>query len=393
MRFQQYIFGFYLCIISGLAVSHVAGVTDTGINVNTKSIDLVYTLPVDNIDEFTDIQKINIDDTIINGITVSNTVDTIKSFCSGRITGVSTLENIQSEQFSIRYECEAALDVMSISYALFLPEYERHKNYVRLSIAGRSQSFTFSKDKLDHTVPVRKLLTAWGKAAERRRETLNQSGGSEVAALPDELQRTTPLIELLMQSRHYLLIGIEHILLGYDHVLFLIGLLLLPLSLHAMLAIITSFTIAHSITLGISVLGVFSLSAPMVEAAIALSIVYVAIENLRVLKSRSLSPAATGQIKTPWRRRIFITFCFGLLHGFGFSYVLKEIGLGEHIVGSLFFFNLGVEFGQLMITALTFPLLWYAFRKQWGAKVAISLSVLVGLMGLFWLVERLYSLL
>ena len=142
----------------------------------------------------------------------------------------------------------------------------------------------------------------------------------------------------------------------------------------------------------LSVLNIFTLPAPYVEAVIALSIVYIAIDNIRALKSNTASFNSQNEVLCPWKKRSLITFLFGLLHGFGFSYVLKEIGLGDHIIGSLLFFNLGVEFGQLIIIALCFPVLWYVFRKAWGTKFAITLSTLVGLMGLFWLIERVYSL-
>jgi len=390
MHFQKYFIGFWLCIVSTLCFSHVAGVTDTGIHVRTQGIDLVYTLPIDNINEFTDIEKNDIDNTIIDGIVVSNIIDQKTTFCQGRVTSKKILQNIQSEQFNIRYTCNSTLDILSISYSLFLPEYENHKNHVRLSIAGRSQSFTLSNNKKSHTVSVKKLLSQWNKASKEHRQKINSTQPEDDSQIS---QASTGFAEILWQSRHYFLIGAEHILLGYDHVLFLIGLLLLPLGLRPMIAIATSFTLAHSITLGVSVLEIFSLPAPYVEAVIALSIVYIAIENLRVLKGKLLNYSPSSEkIKTPWRQRTLITFLFGLLHGFGFSYVLKEIGLGEHIVGSLLFFNLGVEFGQLLIIALIFPLLWYAFHKKWGLKLAVILSACVGLMGLFWLMERIYSL-
>lgn len=390
MHVQKYFIGFLLCIISASCFSHVAGVTDTGIHVRTKGIDLVYTIPFDNIDELTPSQKNNLDNTIIKNIAVSNVVGTKSTSCHGRVTTKKTLEYIQSEQFSIHYDCEEALDTLSIAYSLFLPKYENHKNHVRLSIAGRSQSFTFSKDKTTHTVAIKKMLSQWRNAAATYKQK-NKSPHAQDNL--DALQGSTPLATLLWQSRNYFLIGVEHILLGYDHVLFLIGLLLLPLGLRPMIAIATSFTLAHSITLGVSVLGIFSLPAPYVEAVIALSIVYIAIENIRVLKEKLLNYSSSSErVQTPWRQRALVTFCFGLLHGFGFSYVLKEVGLGEHVLGSLLFFNLGVELGQLLIIAVAFPLLWYAFHKKWGLKLAIILSVSVGLMGAFWLIERVYSL-
>lgn len=377
----------FLYVVSAISFAHVAGVTDTAINLNANSIHLVYTLPVDNINEFTEQQKNELVSTITKGFVVENLIDNRSEICHGKFITRSKLDNIESDQFHIRYICSEPLNSLSISYSLFLAIDEKHENYVRLSIAGRSQSFTFSTDKTIHVLPIKKLLAGW-------RVKLNEHNipNADTLLTQNKSSNGMGFYELLLQSTHYVLIGVEHILLGYDHVLFLICLLLLPLHFRSVIIIATSFTLAHSITLALSVLDVFSLPASYVEALIALSIVYVAIENIRVLKQQDSRLTTTNKVTVSWQRRSVVTFLFGLLHGFGFSYVLKEIGLGDHVTGSLLFFNLGVELGQLFIIAICFPILWCAFRKTWGAKLAISLSVLVGLMGLFWLIERVHSL-
>jgi len=390
MYLYKVVFGLFLYVISTASFSHVAGVTDTSINVNTNSINLIYTLPVDNIDEFTDKQKDNLNNTIIQGFVVKNEANNQTTICNGTLISKNRLDNIQSDQFNIHYVCDSTLDNLSIAYSLLFSADESHKNHVRLYIANRSESFIYSSAKTTHNLPIKKLVAGWGV----KLKPYNQLN-TNTATLPEQGKKSdndTSFGELLLQSTHYILIGVEHILLGYDHVLFLIGLLLLPLSFRSIIIIATSFTLAHSITLALSVLNIFTLPAPYVEAVIALSIVYIAIDNIRALKSNTASFNSQNEVLCPWKKRSLITFLFGLLHGFGFSYVLKEIGLGDHIVGSLLFFNLGVEFGQLIIIALCFPVLWYVFRKAWGTKFAITLSTLVGLMGLFWLIERVYSL-
>lgn len=408
MYFYKIVVGFLLYLVSTTSFAHVTGITDTAINVNADSISLVYTLPFENINELTDKQKSALNNTVMQGFLVENKTNiqldtqtntqvnsqvnsqanTQAKACSGILLSRHKLEDIHSEQFHIRYTCDEKLANVSIAYSLFFSKNENHKNHVRLSIAGRSQSFIYSSTKKLHVLPVDKLLKGWDA-------TLIQSKKSATTALSNQYQlsnNVTSLGELLMQSTHYFLIGVEHILLGYDHVLFLIGLLLLPLSFRSIVLVATSFTLAHSITLGLSVFEVFTLPAPYVEAIIALSIVYIAIDNIRVLKRNNPHFSTQNKALVPWQKRSLITFLFGLLHGFGFSYVLKEIGLGDHVVGSLLFFNLGVEFGQLLIIAVCFPILWYTFRKVWGTKLAIALSILVGLMGFFWLTERVYSL-
>lgn len=383
---------FLFLITSTTSFAHVAGVTDTGIHVNADNIDLVYTVPIDNLNEFTEEEKSQLTKTIMQGFIVENSMndhtDAMTDRCGANLISQKTLDNIQSEQFHIRYACHNEIENLSISYMLFIPEYENHTNHVRLSIAGRSQSFTYSNTKTNHYLPIKKLITAWGVTLSDKKLISNTANKNNI-----EENNKTSFTDLLLQSKHYFLIGVEHILLGYDHVLFLIGLLLLPLTLRSIIIIATSFTVAHSITLTVSVFELLTLPAPYVEALIALSIVYIAIENIRLLKGKDdLATHEKSPVMT-WKKRSVITFLFGLLHGFGFSYVLKEIGLGEHIAGSLLFFNLGVEFGQLLIIAVCFPLLWYAFKKAWGNSLAISLSLLIGIMGLFWLIERLLSLL
>jgi len=379
MYFHRVFVGLCLSIISTACFSHVAGITDTAIKVNSDNIEVIYTLPADNINEFIDIQRSEINNTVIQGFLISNEIDNKTQVCNGEILSTQQLESIQSEQFNIRYTCDNKLDNLLISYSLLFAKDKTHKNHVRLSIAGRSQRFIYSDLKKTHALPIKKLLTSWSGSVNEK----NKPKESKIK----NSRNVTSFSDLILQSADYFLIGVEHILLGYDHVLFLIGLLLLPLSFRSILIIATSFTLAHSITLALSALDIFTLPVVYVEAIIALSIVYIAIDNIRILKSNGMQ-SKINKTLLPWRKRSLITFLFGLLHGFGFSYVLKEIGLGEHLVGSLLFFNLGVEFGQLLIISVCFPILLYVFRKKWGIKSTIVFSFLVGLMGLFWLIER-----
>jgi hydrogenase/urease accessory protein HupE len=141
----------------------------------------------------------------------------------------------------------------------------------------------------------------------------------------------------------YLGLGVEHILLGYDHLLFVLGLLLIATNLTQLLKAITAFTAAHSITLAAAVLGIVQVPPKPVEAAIALSIAFVALEIIHA-RAGKIGLAA----KAPW----IVAFAFGLLHGFGFAGALSEIGMPEgHIPVALLFFNLGVEAGQILFVA------------------------------------------
>jgi hydrogenase/urease accessory protein HupE len=172
----------------------------------------------------------------------------------------------------------------------------------------------------------------------------------------------------------FLKLGVVHIFTGYDHVLFLLGLLLAATTALDAVKIVTAFTIAHSVTLALAALGIVTPPARAIEAGIALSIVYVALENL-VLTDRS------------WRW--VVSFCFGLVHGFGFASVLREMGLERSsMVSSLLSFNIGVELGQLAIVVLLLPLL-KLLRRSRAFPVLVQLaSGLILAQGLWWLYER-----
>ena len=173
----------------------------------------------------------------------------------------------------------------------------------------------------------------------------------------------------------FVLLGIHHILSGYDHLLFVIGLLLPGGDLLSLAKIITAFTIAHSVTLSLAVLQVVTLPDRLIEAVIALSIAYVAAENLIG------RPAVS--------RRWLVSFCFGLVHGFGFSSALRELGLPAHgLLLSLLGFNVGVELGQALVVALCLPLLILLRRTRWSHPAVVTSSVAILVVGLVLFLER-----
>jgi hypothetical protein len=187
--------------------------------------------------------------------------------------------------------------------------------------------------------------------------------------------------------RTFVASGIEHILIGPDHILFLIGLLLLGGSLKRLALIVTSFTIGHSITLSLAALDILSPSSQFIEPLIALTIVVVGADNLLVLRARPNPDREATDI------RAWLALGFGLIHGFGFAYVLKEFGLPQAALGwSLFAFNLGVEFGQLVIVGVVATVLLLIRRQSAAAahRVALLGSLAVILAGLYWFVERVF---
>jgi len=187
--------------------------------------------------------------------------------------------------------------------------------------------------------------------------------------------------------------GIHHIAIGPDHILFVLGLLLLGGGLARLLKIVTSFTIAHSITLALASLGLVRLPGRLVEPLIALSIVFVALETLRA-RPRAEAPrdGASSSSGRAHDRRAPLAFGFGLVHGFGFASVLAEFGLPREALGwSLAGFNFGVEIGQAVIVLLVAPpLAWLAQRAPVAhARLVRVLAVGIAAAGGFWFVQRL----
>jgi hydrogenase/urease accessory protein HupE len=173
--------------------------------------------------------------------------------------------------------------------------------------------------------------------------------------------------------------GVHHILIGPDHLLFLVGLLLLGGSIKQLLLVVTAFTAAHSITLSLAALGMVIPPTTIVEPAIALSVIYVGADNLLVSGGRDT--------------RAWIAFAFGLIHGFGFANVLREMDLPSRALGwTLFGFNVGVELGQLAVVAVVASTLaWIRSRSPvTGTRVAFVGSIIVMLTGAFWFVERVF---
>lgn len=210
--------------------------------------------------------------------------------------------------------------------------------------------------------------------------------GEEVTA--SVFTALTPTVELTMPQVpgekaevslwNFFVDGIVHIVLGPDHVLFVLLLVLLARRLRELLVTVTAFTLAHSVTLVLSALDVVTIAPEIIEPIIALSIILLAIEVV-------VDPAE--------RRRAYVaTFVLGLVHGFGFSYVLRDdIGLPtDALVPALALFNVGVEVGQLGIVALAYPLRRWARDKPWEHRAVVTVAVLIGLVGLFWLVQRVF---
>lgn len=278
--------------------------------------------------------------------------------CVGRAENAALVEKSAgfAAALRFRFSCERRVRRAELRYRLFFDLDERHQSLTRIEVDGALTQHVFTAGATSARLAPR--VTVWDDAAD------------------------------------YLVLGVEHIFTGYDHICFLFALLLVacvdrsgePRGLRRgmvyTLGIVTAFTAAHSLTLIVAALGVVRLPGRIVESAIALSIAWVAAENVLVREPR---------------HRWLLALGFGLVHGFGFAGVLADVGLPpDGMVVSLLSFNAGVELGQATIVALVFPLLHHLARRgaqRWyRPAVLFGGSAVVFGFALLWFVERAFAL-
>ncbi len=239
----------------------------------------------------------------------------------------------------LTYAWPQPVKALTIRYDLFLPDVPTASCLATIVQGGKVQSVVFTPE---------------------RREASFQLG------------RVSPV----NQITSFIALGVRHILTGYDHLLFLLSLLIAGGAIRPLVKVVTAFTAAHSVTLSLAALGLVAFPARWVESAIALSIAYIAAENLW---RRTIST----------RRRWAVTFGFGLVHGFGFASVLRELTLPRPaLVTSLVGFNLGVELGQLTVVAAAVLVLRLAQSWPHGAALRRWVSAGTVAAGLLWFVQR-----
>jgi len=253
----------------------------------------------------------------------------------------------------------------------------RKPNLTRIRLRGRTPSavsrFTFA----DAAIEGFFVLTLRN---EGQADAVTQWVESGKTSEPFPLDHAVVPLSRWSIIKQYLALGFTHILpKGLDHVLFVLGIFLLAVRLKPVLWQVTAFTLAHTITLALTIYGVVSLPSTIVEPLIALSIVYVAIENVFTDKLHAWRP--------------LVVFCFGLLHGMGFAGVLREIGLPRsEFVPALLAFNIGVEGGQLTVIFTAFLIVGLPFRnKPWyRRRVVVPGSLVIAAVGLYWFVQRVF---
>jgi len=271
--------------------------------------------------------------TVIGGIAVQAD----GAACAGALDRAWVTEEDGGAVFQVRYRCAAVPGRLTIAMPMLVGLTPGHHHMARVFRAGKPEVAVLDRAHATWTV-----------------------GGSSNAGIAWSMLK----------------LGVAHILTGWDHLLFLLGLILVGGRRRALVGVITAFTLAHSITLALAALGAFAPSPRLVEPAIALSIAYVGVENFFV---RDAS------------RRWRVTFPFGLVHGFGFAGALREIALPRaQVPVALVTFNLGVEIGQLAVLAVALPLVITARRAPWfGDKGVKVLSAVIVVLGVILFVTRL----
>ena len=259
---------------------------------------------------------------------------------------------------------------------------ENNNVELRLDFGATIFSSLEIQSKLIASLPLghRQYLQIQNSTGQTIFERLLSATTDRATVQVPHIDASTVALEAVRSFTNFLCLGVKHILTGYDHLLFLFGLLLVARGFFSSLGIITSFTIAHSITLAVATLHLVQIPSRIVEPLIAASIVFVGIENL-----------LRGDIPTARR---MVAFGFGLIHGFGFASALREAGIGSGTGGillPLFSFNLGVELGQIMVAAVALPIIWKLRENpMFIARWAPACSAAVVLLGSFWFVQRVW---
>lgn len=408
----------------GPGAAHVSGFTDTSVQVTRSGVRLIYTLPADNLLEL-DRQagagqlaigaRPDSPNAYLARVRDGWQVGAGGQRCLLSQARAAALAQLPSYQYQFTWVCPQGMDALTLRYQLFFEAWPEHENFVRVFVADQRMRMRFVAARRQLDVPVAELLRTWGKPlapgffdADPNRHLTGVLNGQD-EALP-RVQAAKPSLGSLRWAQldpGFIQLGWQHIFMGLDHVLFVVGLALLHRDWRRLLVLVSAFTVAHTLTLALSTLGTLSVPTAVAEPLIALTIVYIGLENLRRLGWRLRRSSAGGAATTADStvavdgtagRRWFgpalagqavLVFLFGLVHGVGFSDVLRAMGLGEDMLGALLMFNLGVEIGQLALLAAALPLIMLARRCRIERGVGATVSLAIAGTGLVLLAQRL----
>lgn len=344
--------------------AHQPGVTYTAVGLFTDGARVLYTAPAEDLRRLAASageQPESVLDEVMGGFEL----DDVVGRCAIAEAEAVAYDAIDAWQFTLLFRCGGELEALTLEYGLFADEAD-HVNHVEILFGPQVMPLVLTEAQREVEIPVAYL--AWDR-------------GWQLPDAPPALPGERP--DLLT----YLWLGFDHVLSGWDHLAFVLGVVLLVRRMAVLVGLITSFTLAHSVTLALAALEVFVLPRTLTEVLIAASIVYVGAENLWELargRRHGLLPAAV-------RRRWATSFGFGLAHGFGFSFLLREIGLPpDQLVPSLALFNVGVELAQLGVVVGPFLIVQRLLRDTPAFPWLVG-TLALGIVGLggYWLIERL----
>ncbi len=348
MKISRFLFLFFFAQIS---YAHDAGLSSAEVVLNEKGVDVAITFALQDTESFAPMDKDG--DAEVSNEEREASKPEVAALIAKELE--ITLNNENVKPFAIE---NVTFDAQNNAHLLF--------HYQPAATSLKMQLLFLNKLPDGHKQVVT-IKDATGKNLSEKMLT-QQDNSIEFNTVGSEKQS---------MFKEFLELGIEHILTGYDHLLFLFALLIVTHRFWSAFGIITFFTIAHSITLALAGMNLVTIPSTIVEPLIAASIVYVGAENL---------------IRKEPKGRKYLTFAFGLIHGFGFAAVLQEMNITSIETGilvPLFSFNLGVETGQLIVTSISLPIIWWLHTKPLVEKYFVPVcSTIVCLAGGFWLIER-----
>lgn len=365
------------------ASAHFRGLTDTAIEIARPGVRIVYTVVADDLLELRPGAAGGVLGSpedylapVIDGWLVSSG----DRACVLDASKAAELPDLAAYQYQLTWRCPQGLDSLAISYRVFEATQPEHENFARVFMAGRLLRWRFTAQHDRLVLPVAARLDEWRSTLDEA--FLGSDPNRRLGAAGVERPAPAPGLSTSdwIGDQAFVRLGMEHILLGIDHVVFVMAILLIPTTLRRLLVWISMFTVAHSITLALAFFDVLRISPALTEPLIALTILAVGLENLWICRD--------GVRGIAWRP-LFL-FAFGLIHGVGLSYQLNEISVGSvgPDLGRLLLFNLGVELGQLVIILATAWPLHQLVRTRPEWRLATWLSLLVAMAGAGWFVAR-----
>ena len=347
---------FAVVVPAGVALAHGFKLASAEVSVAERDVDIVLTVSAQDLAVALGVET---DLTVpVSGAAFEAQTDKLDPYLDERLIVAADGERCAPEPATIDYtklpedlllriafRCPLTIRQISLTYLLFFEIDAEHRNLGRIILpTGEEQEFLFDR---------------------------------ELTRFDLEVAQPEPQLSWLARFARVLRLGVEHILTGYDHILFLLALLIVSARFWHIFKVVTAFTLAHSFTLALAWFGVVDLPSRLVESLIALSIAYVAVENI---------------LGKGFGHRWLVAATFGLVHGLGFYSALRELGLGgATVVTTLLAFNLGVELGQLVIVALVFgPLTWWV-RQEWYRTSASAISAMILAVAGWWLAERIFA--